>query len=181
MAPGYGPTKEPDYRPPGSTRWTVLSVSEVTAMPYNPHVGGHAPGHLRALFFALLDLDEDGAANNWPYRRGDGPIYQTADGQLCRAPLQFFAAKSSDPLAWIAAQLRNCDDQMSQYAIADHFDDGALRGGTYGHAARYVMRTLSNPNSALSRQCTEREALRDHVLEVFDADPLTRIAAETKG
>ena len=51
--------------------------------------GGHAPGHLRELFFALVEGDEE-AEDNWDHRIPEGV----------------------DPLWWLAGQLDQCTDIM---------------------------------------------------------------------
>jgi hypothetical protein len=60
--------------------------------------GGHAPGHLRGFFLALLDLDEEQIASCWPSR----------------------LPRDTDPLAWVAGQLHNCTDILPDDSL-DYF------------------------------------------------------------
>ena len=104
---------------------------------YNPSAGGHAPGHLRGFFWAMLDLDEDEAEADWPNR----------------------LPSDRDPLEWVAGQLHNCTDAMPGDA-RDYFD--GVRG-SYAVGARYVLSELADPASLLSRGRLAREAIAERV------------------
>jgi hypothetical protein len=102
---------------------------------FHPNVGGHAPGHLRGFFLALVDLDSRDAMSHWPDRG---------------------LPADRDPLGWIAAKLRNCDDVMPADACVQlHLP----RTSTYAAGARAVMRELADPDSPLGSQRGEREEM----------------------
>lgn len=102
---------------------------------FSPNVGGHAPGHLRGFFLALVDLDLCEVMDNWP-DRGLPP--------------------DRDPLAWIVAKLRNCDDVMPVDVCVQL---ELPRGSTYSLGARIVMRELADPDSYLSLERDERDEM----------------------
>jgi hypothetical protein len=79
--------------------------------------GGHAPGHLRGLFFALIDQDEDEAEAEWDRHVPPGV----------------------DPLWWLCGQLSNCTDIMSSDACEAL---GHPPGTTFGVAARALRERI---------------------------------------
>lgn len=105
---------------------------------FNPSAGGHAPGHLRGFFWALLDLDEAEAEVNWPKR----------------------LRPDVDPLAWVAGQLHNCTDTMPGFGC-EELD--LPRGASYAVGARFALAALSRPESEVGRAAGDRVDLCNQV------------------
>jgi hypothetical protein len=118
---------------------------------FNASRGGHAPGHLRGFFIALVlvsidCISADEAAGEvesfWPNRLPIG----------------------RDPLAWICGQLHNCTDQLTWEFVSELEDSGIrLRDRRYAAAARVVLSKLSDPDSEFSHDLARRGAICDAV------------------
>jgi hypothetical protein len=87
-------------------------AQEMTMTKYVASRGGHAPGHLRAMFLAFVET-------------GEVPVEELLDPSLIA---------DRDPVNWLCGQLWNCTDQMPAWVRSEP-------GGTvytYAQAARLV-------------------------------------------